>query len=211
MDIQKVMENLRKNNFKVSYVATKAEVVPLIDSLTEPGSSAAVGGSVTLSETGVLEHLRSGKYRFFDRYAAGLTEEERAEVFRQSAFADYFFCSSNAITEDGKLYNVDGNGNRIAALIYGPKQVIVVAGVNKIVPDLDAAVRRVKTVAAPKNAARLHCATYCANAGRCVKADAPAGEGCDSPARICCDYLVSAQQRVKDRIHVILVGEDCGY
>lgn len=113
-------------------------------------------------------------------------------------------CSSaNAITENGELYNVDGNSNRVAALVYGPDSVIVVAGYNKIVPDIDAAVQRVKKVAAPINAVRLHCETPCAKVGECMN--------CHSEGRICCNYVVSAQQRHKNRIKVVLVGEELGF
>ena len=111
--------------------------------------------------------------------------------------------SSNAVTEEGELYNVDGNSNRVAALAYGPDSVIVVAGCNKIVPDIAAAVERVKKIAAPVNATRLHCSTPCAKTGECMN--------CHSDGRICCNYLVSAQQRHQDRIKVILVGEELGY
>lgn len=211
MNIEKTIENLKKNNFAVTYVETKAEVAPLVEKMLTAGSTIAVGGSMTLEETDVMTLVRGRQYFFLDRYATGISDEQRAEIFRQSLAADYYLCSSNAVTENGELYNVDGNSNRIAAIAYGPKKVILVVGINKIVPDLPAAVRRVKTIAAPKNAARLHCATYCATAGHCVRPDGMAGDGCNSEARICCNTLISAQQRHKGRIHVILVGEECGY
>ena len=122
--------------------------------------------------------------------------------------------SSNAVTESGVLYNVDGNGNRVAALTFGPKSVIVVMGYNKIVKDLDEAVRRVKTVSAPANAVRLNCETYCRHTGVCVslsKEHPEMADGCRNSDRVCATYVVSGQQRVKDRIKVILVGEELGY
>ena len=119
--------------------------------------------------------------------------------------------SSNAVTERGELYNVDGNSNRIAAIAFGPSRVIMVVGINKIVPDLDAAIRRVKTIAAPKNTQRLSCKTYCEAAGKCAGLDGDLCAGCASDARICCNYLVSAKQREPGRIHVIFVGEELGY
>ena len=209
--IEKALENLRKNRMNAVYVETKADVVPLLKTLLNDGETIGVGGSVTLDETGVTEFLRNGNYNFLDRYAPDLSPEQREEILLHSNVADVYLSSSNAITEDGELYNVDGNSNRVAALAYGPKRVIVVAGINKLVPDLEAAVRRVKTDAAPKNASRLHRQTYCAAAGHCMGLDGGMTAGCHSPQRICCSYLISGFQRVEGRITVILVGEECGY
>lgn len=209
--VETTMANLKKNGMDTYYVDSKVDVLPLIKSLLSPGETVAVGGSVTLDETGVLELLRDGTYQFLDRYAPGLSNEQRQDIFRRSFFADTYLCSSNAVTEAGELYNVDGNANRVAAIAYGPKQVILVVGVNKIVSDLDAAVRRVKTVAAPYNARRLDCKTYCTNAGHCMGLEGGMTDGCASPQRICAHYLVSAKQRTTGRIKVIIVGEPCGY
>ena len=209
--IEKTMKNLEKNNMNTYFVETKEEVVPLIEKLVAEGSAVAVGGSVTLNEVGVLEHLRSGRYEFFDRYAEGLTPEEIKEVFRKSFCADAYFCSCNAVTEDGELYNVDGNANRVAAISFGPEKVIMIVGVNKIVSNIDEAVKRVKTVAAPKNAVRLNCKTYCNVKGHCVDMEGGIGKGCDSPQRLCRDYLVCAKQKEKGRIIVIFVNEELGY
>ena len=115
------------------------------------------------------------------------------------------------MTLAGELYNVDGNCNRITAIAYGPKKVILVVGINKIVPDLDAAIRRVKTIAAPLNTKRLGCNTYCHETGVCMGLEGSMTDGCSGPGRICCNYLISAQQRHPDRIHVILVGEPLGF
>lgn len=209
--VETTIANLKKNGMDTYFVQTKADVLPLVKSLLTPGETIAVGGSVSLDETGVLELVKNGDYTFLDRYAPDLTNEQRQEVFRQSFFADTYLCSSNAITEGGELYNVDGNANRVAAIAYGPKQVILVVGVNKIVPDLDAAVRRVKTVAAPLNTKRLHCQTYCATAGHCMGLEGGMTDGCSSPQRICVQYLVSGKQRNAGRIKIVLVGEPCGY
>lgn len=212
--VQKTMDGLRKNQMKPYFVETKEEVVPLVDSLVPAGSLVAVGGSMSLFEAGVITHLRSGKYDFLDRYQEQLSREEIEEIYRKTFSADVFFTSTNAVTEQGELYNVDGNGNRVAALTYGPKSVIVVAGINKIVPDLEAAVYRVKTIAAPKNCVRLHCDTYCKQEGKCVsllKDHPEMTEGCESDSRICRHYQFTARQRQKDRIQVILVGQELGY
>lgn len=211
INLETVVTNLRKNHLNPQVVATKADVLPLVKQILNEGDTVAVGGSVTLDETGVIDLLRSGNYQFLDRYAEGLTREQIEEIFRQSFFADAYLCSSNAITELGELYNVDGTGNRVAAIAYGPKKVIVVAGVNKIVKDLDEAARRVKTCAAPPNTRRLGFETYCNKAGHCMKVNGGMTDGCTADMRICCSYLVTGYQRQVDRIHVILVEEECGY
>ena len=193
------------------YVDTKAEVLPLVKRLLKKGDTVAVGGSVTLSETGIMELLQSGEYTFLDRYAPNLTPDERHDIFVRSMKADAYLCSANAITLQGELYNVDGNANRVAAIAFGPERVILVVGVQKIVEDMAQAVKRVKTIAAPMNAKRLNCDTYCNKNGHCLCADGAMTEGCNSPARICCSYLVTGFQRNPERIQVILVGEPCGY
>lgn len=209
--IQKVMESLRKNRMVATYVPSKEDVVPLVKSLIPESCTVATGGSRTLDETGVIDLLHSGKYVFYDRNNPALTPVEKAEMTAKGATADVYLCSSNAVTEDGVLYNVDGFSNRVAAIANGPQKVIMVVGINKIVPDLDAAIRRVKTIAAPLNTKRLSCDTYCLNTGVCMGVDGDMTDGCHSPGRICCSYLVSAQQRVENRIHVILVGEPLGF
>lgn len=210
-DIKKTIKNLEKNNIKTYFVENKNYVVPLIAKMLKEGSSVAVGGSVTLSETGVLEHLRGGRYIFYDRYEDGLGANAIKEVFRQSFRVDVYFCSANAITEDGELYNVDRTGNRVAAISYGPESVIIIAGVNKIVKNLDEAVKRVKTISAPKNCIRLNCNTYCAQKGYCAELNGGMGKGCDSKERICTHYLVTSKQLNPDRIKIILVNEELGY
>lgn len=146
---------LAENNMQPYYCATKADALAQVKALLKPGQSIGLGGSESLKQTGVLELVARPEYRLQNRYAPGLTRAQALDVMRQSFLADVFICSANAITQQGELYNVDGNGNRVSAMIFGPKSVIVVAGVNKIVPDLSAAVQRVKAVAAPQNAKRL--------------------------------------------------------
>lgn len=209
--VQKVIDALQKNRMLAAYVSTKEEALSLVKSLIQVGSTVATGGSRTLDETGVIDLLKSGDYTFFDRNNPALTPEEKAAMTAKGATADVYLCSSNAITEQGELYNVDGFSNRVAAIANGPQKVIMVVGVNKIVPDLNAAIRRVKTIAAPLNTKRLNCDTYCLKTGVCMGLEGGMTDGCHSPGRICCSYLVSAQQRVENRIHVILVGEPLGF
>ena len=210
--MEKTRDNLIKNRMDCYIVDSVSEVVPLVESLIPAGSTVASGGSVTLAQTGVTELLRNGSYKYLDR--SGLTGEDVKKCYRDSFAADVYLCSSNAITEVGELYNVDGNGNRIAALCYGPDSVIVVAGCNKIVCNIEEAVRRVKTIAAPANTTRLDCDTYCREKGECMayaSGDHTLTAGCRSEQRICCSYMITACQRVKGRIKVILVGESLGY
>ena len=210
--IKKTMNNLRKNNIMPLYVETKEEVIPLIKTLVPEGSTVSNGGSVSLAQTGVIELLESGIYDFIDR--RGLQGEELRACYAKTFSCDAYFCSSNAVTENGELYNVDGNSNRVACIVFGPKQVIMVVGVNKIVPDINAAIKRVKEKAAPPNAARLNCKTPCAVTGHCISLDSDDPymcDGCGSPQRICCNYVVSAQQRFEDRIKVIIVNEELGF
>lgn len=212
--IKKTMENLTKNNMQPHYVESISDAVNKVAELLKEGDTVAVGGSMSLFETGIIELIRSGKYNFLDRYENGLSNEQIREVFLKSFFADAYLSSSNAVTENGELYNVDGNSNRVAAICYGPKSVIMVVGVNKIVKNLDDAVKRVKTIAAPANCTRLECKTYCKEKGECMglaSGNSSMTSGCSGPNRICCNYVVSAYQNEKDRIKVIIVGEELGY
>lgn len=206
-----IIKKLENNNMKGYYAKDRAEALEILKTLIPEGSTVAVGGSVTLNECGVIEYVRNGNFNFLDRYNPNLSRDEIQDIHRQSLIADVYLSSSNAITQDGVLYNVDGNSNRVGAIVFGPKSVIIIVGKNKIVKNLDEAVKRVKTIAAPKNAKRLNCETYCAVKGVCKGVDGEMCDGCNSPSRICCNYLVSAQQRQKDRIKVILVDENLGY
>lgn len=212
--IEKTIENLKKNNMAAYYCETSQQAKELVESLINEGDTVTHGGSVTLKQTKIVELLNSGKYNYLKRDADGLTREQVEEIYRKSYSADVYFASSNAITENGELYNVDGNSNRVSAILYGPKSVILVCGYNKIVKNLDEAAKRVKKIAAPLNTQRLDCATYCKEKGECVSLsneNAFLCDGCNSDARICCNYVVSAKQRHKERIKVIIVGEELGY
>ena len=212
--INKTVENLKRNNM-VPYVLEKAEdIIPLLKDLLPEDATVGVGGSETLTKLGVISFLRDGNYKFFDRYAKGLSRPEAVEVMRQSLLADVFLTSSNAVTEKGELYNVDGNGNRVAALCFGPKEVLVIVGANKIVKDIKAAEERVKKIAAPKNCQRLALPSPCSKTGECVSLSLENRElcdGCATESRICSSYVISGYQRNKDRIKVIICKESMGY
>ena len=158
---------------------------------------------MSLFETKVIDYLRNEKYKFLDRYKPGITPQEMKEIYRKSFFADAYFASTNAVTENGELYNVDGNGNRIAAMLYGPDKVILIVGVNKIVKDVQEAIDRNKYVCAPANAKRLSTKTPCQTTGVCMD--------CSSPERICCEYTLIKKQRTAGRMHVIFMNENIGY
>lgn len=212
--LEKVLKALEKNNIKGYYAENKCKAVELAASFIKKGRIISFGGSVTLSEIGIFDLLRNGDYCLLDRNAEGNTPEDIQKIYRDSFNADTYLCSSNAITENGELYNVDGLANRVTALTFGPKQVIVIAGVNKIVKDLDEAVHRVKTVAAPKNCVRLKKDTYCAKCGKCVAIEEGKNgmtDGCNSKDRICRNFVITAKQQNPERMKVILVGEELGY
>lgn len=200
--INRTIEALEKNNISAYLVGNKDELIEKIQEIVPERATVNCGGSMSLFETGVIEHLRCGRYEFFDRYKEGLTPKEIKDIYRKAFSSDAYFTSSNSITEDGELYNVDGNGNRVAAMIYGPDKVIVVAGVNKIVKNLDEAIKRNREVAAPANAKRLNRKTPCAHVGYCMD--------CKSPERICREYTV-IKRPVPGRIHVIFLNEELGY
>lgn len=201
--ILRTIEALNKNNMNGYLVKTKEELIEKIEELVPESSTVSCGGSMSLFEYGVIDHLRSGKYNFLDRDKEGLTKEEVVKVYKEAFFSDAYFASSNAVTEDGKLYNVDGNGNRVAAMLYGPEKVILLVGVNKIVKNIDEAIKRNREISAPANAKRLNRNTPCTKVGYCMD--------CKSNERICREYTVIASQMRKDRIHVIFMNENIGY
>ena len=213
MRVQKTVEALKKNGMEAMYAPTRKEAIEQVAEYLEEGQLVTCGGSMTLEECGIMNLLRSGLYEFLDRSAPGTTPDKVEEIYRMAFCADAYLTSSNAITEQGELFNVDGNCNRVAAMLYGPKSVIVVAGYNKIVANLDEAVLRLKKVAAPANCIRLNRDTYCAHTGECKGVCGSMAEGCSSPDRIGAGYTVIAKQqpRYAGRIKVILVGEELGY
>ena len=201
--IQRTIAALEKNNMKGYFVNNKDELIKKIKEIVEEGSLVSCGGSMTLFEAGVIELLKSGNYNLLDRYKENITSQELKNIYREAFYADAYFTSTNAITENGELYNVDGNGNRVAAMLYGPDKVIVITGVNKIVKNLEEAVNRNKSIAAPSNAKRIGTKTPCKSVGYCME--------CDSLDRICCEYTLIKRQRISDRIHVIFINENFGY
>ena len=178
-------------------------MLEIVRSLIKDDKLITAGGSMTLKESGVTDMLMNDyKGIYLDR-SEGKTPDEVEDIMRKAFVSDTFFASSNAVTETGELYNVDGRGNRVSAMTFGPKQVILVVGKNKIVQDYAEAIMRVEKIAAPMNTVRLNCDTPCAKTGLCGH--------CRSDGRICCTYVRMGQQRVADRIKVIIVNENLGY
>jgi len=211
--INQTMEALKANNMNAFYAETSADAVEIAKGMLKDGDTISHGGSVTLKEAGFTELFNSGKYNYLDRSKAA-TPEEITDIYRKTFSADVFFTSSNAVTLKGELYNVDGNSNRVAPMLFGPEKVVVVVGVNKLVNSIDDAVARVKEIAAPANCVRLERNTYCRINGKCVTAGQKDGDfcaGCRSEDRICANYTVMSMQRNKGRVNVIIVNEELGY
>ena len=200
-----IIQHLRKRGMEGAYFDSGAEAVRDICAAIPAGALVGLGGSETIAESGLLAALRTMDIRLLDRYREGIAKAEVDEMRRQGLLADVFITSSNAITADGRLVNIDGTGNRVAALIFGPRRVIVVAGMNKVAADLDAAVSRARNTAAPANSLRVGVDTPCAHTGFCQDPH------CRPPHRICCQLVVTEAGMVPGRIRVVLVGEDLGY
>lgn len=199
--VKNTLKNLESNNMNATFVETKEEALSLVKTMVEPSSYTATGGSMTLQECGIMDYLK--------------TETDLHQEYHEAYHAKYYLVSANAITEHGELFEVDGRSNRVSAMLFGPENVIVVAGINKLVPTLRAGAERVKNIAAPANATRLCRDTPCTKLGHCIAPtlsdDNLFSQGCMSDECICANYVVFRQQRTKGRITVILVGEELGY
>lgn len=197
-----IIENLEKRNIEGYYCEDCKAAVSMALGFMEEGASVSWGGSETLKESGMMEALHSADFQLIDRKTAN-TEEEQREIYQKAAGADYFFMSTNAITLDGELVNIDGTGNRLACLIHGPKHVIILAGMNKVTANVEEAMSRIRNVASPANAVRLGYKTPCQSTGTC--------SNCLSPDCMCCEVVITRKSRQDGRIKVILIGEELGY
>lgn len=195
-----VKKNLEKRQFQCSIVENEKEALELIKTLIQPNDTVSVGGSMTLFETGVIEWLENNQeLHYLDRYHT----DDVHDVFKHAFFSDVYLTSTNALTMDGKLVNVDNNGNRVACMIYGPKQVIVLCGINKLVKDEGEALHRIQHIAAPANCLRLNRRTPCTKTVSCMD--------CYSEDRICAAHVIQDRSQPKGRIHVILMMKEAGY
>lgn len=194
---------LEKRRFAATVVEDAAEARQVIAALIHEGETVSFGGSMTLEETGIQAMICQMPVNIQDRYKEGLSREERNDILRQAFTSDVFITSTNAITMQGELYNIDGTGNRVAAMIFGPKRVIVVAGCNKVVVNEEEAMLRVRNIAAPMNTERLNKDTPCRKLGFCAD--------CTSEQRICDAFTALKRCHEAGRIHVILINEPYGY
>lgn len=197
-----LVKNLKSRHFDAYYCSTKEEALEKALSLIPAGASVGWGGCVSCQQIGLLDAVRAGDYKALDRDKCN-TPEERDNLMHQCLLADTFLTGANAISLDGQMVNIDGNGNRVAAIIYGPRQVIVVAGMNKVVDTLDAAITRARTVAAPINQQRFGLPNPCTATGSCAD--------CKSETCICNHIVVTRHCRPVGKIKFILVGEDLGF
>lgn len=197
-----IIEKFNLRGIEGYYCDGSEEALSMAKRFLTPGCSISWGGSETLSEIGLLGELKSSDYVLYDRTAAK-SPEEKSNMYGKIVTSDYYFMSSNAITLDGQLVNIDGNGNRVACLITGPKNVIIIAGMNKIVTDVDTGIERTRNMAAPPNALRLEYDTPCAEIGRCAN--------CLTEDCMCCEIVITRKSKIPGRIKVILIGEELGY
>ena len=203
LQAQTILKNLKKRNMKGCYCPTLQEAVKTAMSFTAAGSVVSFGGSMSLSGSGVMDALKArNDIRLIDRSLAKTPEAVR-QVYLDSFRADTYSMSTNAITLEGELVNIDGNGNRVAALIYGPEQVVIIAGMNKVAANVEDALRRVRNQAAPPNCIRLNKKTPCAATGICGDC---LGSDC-----ICSQIVITRHSGMPERIKVILTGEELGY
>lgn len=204
MDIELLLEKLKKNGMESLYFDSVAKAKEEVFRRIPPGARVGLGGSITLREMHLPEDLLQRGNVVYDHWKEGLSREERTEVGKKQQGADVFLTSTNALTEDGKLINTDATGNRVSSMIFGPPWVIVVAGVNKIVRNVEEGLARIKKVSAPRNCRRRKDATPCAADLVC--------RDCDSPGRLCRVTTIIERRPwgIKD-FTVILVGEELGY
>ena len=197
-----LVKNLRSRHFEAYYCNDKQEALEKALDLIPDGSSVGWGGAMSAVEIGLMDAIRNGDYRALDREACQ-TPEDRQKLEMDCLAADVFITGANAMSMDGQMVSIDGTGNRVAAIIYGPKKVLVVTGMNKVCDTLEGAVQRARTVAAPMNMQRFMKDTPCAVTGVC-------GD-CKSETCICNQILVTRNCRPANRICFIVVGEDLGF
>ena len=198
----KVAEALNKRHFEAYYCPDRAAAIEKVLELISLEDTVSWGGTLTVDELGLKDLLRARGQKLIDRDTAK-DAQERQQMLKQALTCDTFLMGSNAISADGQLVNIDGTGNRVAALCFGPTQVEVVAGMNKVAGDLDGAMRRAREVAAPMNAQRFPLKTPCVANGLC-------GD-CKGPDSICAQIVTTRLCKPAGRIKVVLVGEDLGF
>ncbi|MEG6584478.1 lactate utilization protein [Dendrosporobacter sp. 1207_IL3150] len=201
--VHSTVERLRKNNFTADFFESREAAIEHIYSLIPEKSVIGVGGSWTVQQLGIIDSLENQGHKILDHNRPGTKPEDVLEIRRQQLMSDVFITSTNGITAQGQLVNTDGVGNRVAAMIFGPKKVIVVAGTNKIAADLEQAQQRIKTTAAPLNNKRLNKPNPCVKTGNCVD--------CQLPTRICTVTTILNKRPMLTDVHIVLIGEELGF
>lgn len=201
--VDRTRKALERNGFKSHFVPDAKSAVKVIMDMIPDGTTVGIGGSMTLNQIGFFEGANGRRINLLDPFAQGIAPEEAVELRRKIFSCDYFLCSTNAITEEGHLYNLDSTGNRVGAMFFGPKKAIVVCGINKIVKDMEEARKRVWNLAAPMNAKRLTRKTPCTETGVC--------SDCNSPERICNISVEIVKKPPRSDILILLVGEPLGF
>lgn len=199
---QVLVKNLRSRHFDAYYCETREEALAKALELIPMRATVGWGGALSAQQIGLMDALNSGAYNAIDREKAA-TPQEREAAMKKCLLADVFVTGANAISLDGQMVNIDGNGNRVAAIVYGPDSVVVVAGMNKVVDTLEAAITRARTVAAPMNKQRFALDTPCEVTGTCAN--------CKSDGCICNQILITRNCKPAGRIKFVLVGEELGF
>ncbi|MBR1400960.1 MAG: lactate utilization protein [Prevotella sp.] len=199
---QKMIRNLERRHFEAYYCETANDAVKQALSLIPEGSSVTWGGSMSIRDIGLTRALHEGNYEVIDRDLV-TTDEEKRNAYLRAFSCDFYLASANAISEDGVIVNIDGNGNRVAAITWGPKRVVFIVGINKVAQNVESALARARSTASPINAARFNIDTPCQKDGMC--------HNCNSPQSIC-NYVHFIRNSHPEKRHiVILVGEELGY
>ena len=197
-----LVRNLNAHHFDAFYCATKQEALEKALELIPEGSKVGWGGAMSAQQIGLLDAVSNGSYQVLDRDKAA-TPEERNTIMRACFDSDYFIVGANALSLDGQMVSIDGNGNRVGMIVYGPKYILVIAGMNKVQDDLESAVRRARTIAAPQNAQRFGLPNPCSVTGSCGN--------CKNETSICNQLLITRNSKPAGRIKVVVVGEELGF
>jgi L-lactate utilization protein LutB len=202
---QATLKNLQKNGFTALYASSKEEALKMVLQMIPIDAKVGVGGSVTIREIGLVKALVERGNSVADHWRSDLSVEESRKLRLSHLTSDVFLSSSNAVTMDGKLLNADGTGNRVASMIFGPRKVIIVAGVNKIVKGVNEGLERIRDIASPMNANRLGYKSPCGLTGMCNE------DKCEPPERLCHVITIIERRPNETNTAVVLVGEPLGY
>ena len=202
LQVERTIRALKNNNFDARFFPKATDALAEVWKMIPEDSTVGYGGSLTLTQVGFIEEAQKRSLKFLNPFAKGLSPEEGEKIRRQIFSADFFLASSNAITEDGKLYNIDATGNRVGPMIYGPKKVILLCGMNKIVKDIAEAQKKVQEWTAPMNVKRLGYKNPCGQTGVC--------SDCASPERICNAYVMLAKKPRRTDFSIFIIGEFLG-